>query len=91
MIGAVQQSQITSPPSGVAVAGTGVHRGRAFAGVVALELQRQGPHYRLALECWQALSSEQLRGFPPLCPDVVIERVSPRPTQAVGAGAPAGG
>ncbi len=25
------------------------------------------------LECWKALSSEQRRRFPPLCPDFVIE------------------
>ena len=29
------------------------------------------------LERWQALSPEQRRGFPPLCPDLVIELVSP--------------
>jgi Uma2 family endonuclease len=28
-------------------------------------------------ERWQALSPEQRRGFPPLCPDLVIELVSP--------------
>lgn len=26
---------------------------------------------------WQALSKEQLRGFPPLCPDLVVELASP--------------
>ena len=34
------------------------------------------------LERWQALSAEQRRGFPPLCPDLVVELVSP----AVAAG-----
>ncbi len=29
------------------------------------------------LERWQALTSEQRRGFPPLCPDLVIELASP--------------
>ena len=29
------------------------------------------------LERWQALSEEQRRGFPPLCPDLVVELVSP--------------
>ena len=29
------------------------------------------------LEHWQALSAEQRRGFPPLCPDLVVELVSP--------------
>jgi Uma2 family endonuclease len=29
------------------------------------------------LERWQALSPEQRRGFPPLCPDLVIELASP--------------
>jgi len=29
------------------------------------------------LERWQALSPEQRRSFPPLCPDLVIELVSP--------------
>ena len=29
------------------------------------------------LERWQALSSEQRRGFPPLCPDLVVELASP--------------
>jgi Uma2 family endonuclease len=29
------------------------------------------------LERWQALSPEQRRGFPPLCPDVVVELASP--------------
>ena len=28
-------------------------------------------------ERWQALSAEQRRGFPPLCPDLVVELVSP--------------
>ncbi|NDG74606.1 MAG: Uma2 family endonuclease [Synechococcaceae bacterium WB8_1B_136] len=28
------------------------------------------------LERWQALSAEQRRGFPPLCPDLVVELVS---------------
>jgi Uma2 family endonuclease len=31
----------------------------------------------LRLERWQALSPEQRRSFPPLCPDVVIELASP--------------
>jgi len=31
----------------------------------------------LRLERWQALIPEQRRGFPPLCPDLVIELVSP--------------
>jgi len=29
------------------------------------------------LERWQALSGEQRRGFPPLCPDLVVELASP--------------
>jgi Uma2 family endonuclease len=29
------------------------------------------------LERWQALSEEQRRGFPPLCPDLVVELASP--------------
>ena len=29
------------------------------------------------LERWQSLSAEQRRGFPPLCPDLVVELVSP--------------
>jgi Uma2 family endonuclease len=29
------------------------------------------------LERWQALSAEQRRGFPPLCPELVVELVSP--------------
>jgi Uma2 family endonuclease len=29
------------------------------------------------LERWRALSSEQRRGFPPLCPDLVVEIASP--------------
>ena len=29
------------------------------------------------LERWQALTPEQRRGFPPLCPDLVIELASP--------------
>ena len=29
------------------------------------------------LERWQALTQEQRRGFPPLCPDLVVELVSP--------------
>jgi len=29
-------------------------------------------------ERWQALTPEQRRGFPPLCPDLVVELVSPR-------------
>jgi len=31
----------------------------------------------LRLERWQALTSEQRRSFPPLCPDVVVELASP--------------
>jgi Uma2 family endonuclease len=31
----------------------------------------------VALERWQALSPEQRRGFPPLCPDLVVELASP--------------
>ena len=31
----------------------------------------------LRLERWQALTPEQRRGFPPLCPDLVVELVSP--------------
>ena len=31
----------------------------------------------LRLERWQALTPEQRRGFPPLCPDMVVELVSP--------------
>ncbi|MGB7565930.1 MAG: Uma2 family endonuclease [Prochlorococcaceae cyanobacterium] len=31
----------------------------------------------LHLERWQALSPEQRRGFPPLCPDLVVELASP--------------
>ena len=30
------------------------------------------------LERWQALTPDQRRGFPPLCPDLVVELVSPR-------------
>ena len=30
----------------------------------------------LRCERWQALSADQLRGFPPLCPDLVIELAS---------------
>ena len=29
------------------------------------------------LDRWQALSPEQRRGFPPLCPDLVVELASP--------------
>ena len=29
------------------------------------------------LECWQALTPHQRSGFPPLCPDLVVELVSP--------------
>jgi Uma2 family endonuclease len=29
------------------------------------------------LERWQALTPEQRRGFPPLCPDLVVELASP--------------
>ena len=29
------------------------------------------------LEQWQALTQEQRRGFPPLCPELVVELVSP--------------
>ena len=29
------------------------------------------------IERWQALSPEQRRGFPPLCPDLVVELASP--------------
>jgi Uma2 family endonuclease len=29
------------------------------------------------LELWQGLTPEQRRGFPPLCPDLVIELASP--------------
>jgi Uma2 family endonuclease len=29
------------------------------------------------LERWQALSEEQRRGFPPICPDLVVELASP--------------
>jgi Uma2 family endonuclease len=29
------------------------------------------------LERWQALSAEERRGFPPLCPDLVVELASP--------------
>ncbi len=34
------------------------------------------------LERWQALGAEERRGFPPLCPDLVVELASPsdRPT-----------
>jgi Uma2 family endonuclease len=31
----------------------------------------------LRLERWQALTGEQRRGFPPLCPDLVVELASP--------------
>ncbi len=31
----------------------------------------------LRLECWQALTPEPRRGFPPLCPGLVVELVSP--------------
>jgi len=37
------------------------------------------------LERWQALSPEQRRGFPPLCPDLVVELVSPSDTGPRGA------
>lgn len=30
------------------------------------------------LECWRALSPEQQRSFPPLCPDLEVELTSPR-------------
>ena len=38
------------------------------------------------LERWQALTPEQRRGFAPLCPDLVVELVSPR--QAPGGDGP---
>ena len=45
----------------------------------------------LRLECWQALSAEQLRGFPPLCPDLVVELASaPQDGQLPGQRRPAG-
>lgn len=31
----------------------------------------------MRLDRWQALSSEQRRGFAPLCPDLVVEQASP--------------
>ena len=31
----------------------------------------------VSMERWQALSPEQRRGFPPLCPDLVVELASP--------------
>jgi Uma2 family endonuclease len=31
----------------------------------------------IRLKRWQALTPEQRRGFPPLCPDLVVELVSP--------------
>jgi Uma2 family endonuclease len=31
----------------------------------------------LRLERWQALTPEQRRSFPPLCPDLVVELASP--------------
>ncbi len=37
------------------------------------------------LERWQALSAEQRRGFPPLCPDLVVELVSPSDEGPCGA------
>jgi Uma2 family endonuclease len=36
------------------------------------------------LERWQALTPEQRRGFPPLCPDLVVELVSPSDEGARG-------
>ena len=39
------------------------------------------------LERWQALSAEQRRGFPPLCPELVVELVSPSDEGPRGAGA----
>jgi Uma2 family endonuclease len=36
------------------------------------------------LDRWQALSPEQRRGFPPLCPDLVVELVSPSDEGARG-------
>jgi len=37
------------------------------------------------LERWQALSAEQRRGFPPLCPDLVVELVDPSDEDPQGA------
>jgi Uma2 family endonuclease len=37
----------------------------------------------LRLERWQALSSEERRGFAPLCPDLVVELASPRGVSAL--------
>jgi Uma2 family endonuclease len=43
------------------------------------------PDAALVLEQrWQGLSPEQRRGFPPLCPDLVIELASPSDTGARG-------
>ena len=39
----------------------------------------------VTLERWQALSPEQRRGFPPLCPDLVIELASPSDSGPRGA------
>jgi Uma2 family endonuclease len=39
------------------------------------------------LERWLALSPEERRGFPPLCPDLVVELVSPSDEGPRGAGA----
>ena len=38
----------------------------------------------LRLERWQALPQEQRRGFPPLCPELVVELVSPSDEGARG-------
>ncbi len=40
------------------------------------------------LERWQALTPEQRRGFPPLCPDLVVELVSPSDEGPRGSEAP---
>jgi len=37
------------------------------------------------LDRWQALSAEQRRGFPPLCPELVVELVSPSDEGPCGA------
>ena len=33
--------------------------------------------FLVRLDCWEALSAEERRGFAPLCPDLVVELASP--------------
>ena len=42
-------------------------------------------------ERWQALTREQRRGFPPLCPDLVVELASVPAMRVPGGWAPCGG